>query len=554
MRHGERVHIVGSAAVAPLALGSLVLLGDGLGTLLSFPGQVVGYMVAMGVLVGIGVSPWVLRGEGHPAVRRLLCLLPGLSLLVMAALPAVPVFATLAMVIGLCVPTLLAMTRGGAGRGMGYAGVAGAAGAVAVAAVWQDQPRLGLAVAGVFAVFTGAFSGPVPDSRRAFREVRWTLPAYAAVGWALGAVILPAARLLLFRFELFGADRMYHLLAAVAGGCLLAFLLGRLTDEVPSLLIAAAGGLLLVATAPWAAGIAVGAAVVFGAAMAALARLDRLAAGRGAALSETAALLGALGAYGAEPLLRMFAGSGSVLALSTVPMALLILWSVHLTPVAEAGGPPLVAWRLSDPDRDVDRLDLRAEAGEKLAFYGPGSQSLLRLLSGETRADGGRLLSRGVDLTRTTRARRAELKVSHPAPAAAEGDRRTVAERLADLAVSEPWRVRSVLEVFPALAERRGEPAADLDGTGALLLGLAEALLLRPRIVLVDARDCDPQLVPVLDGLARGGAVVVLAEPPVPLAVALDARTLLLRRGRPAEELTHPTEEELTASLDRGRS
>ncbi|WP_106403582.1 P-loop NTPase family protein [Actinocorallia populi] len=553
MRHGERVHIVGSAAVAPLALGSLVLLGDGLGTLLSFPGQVVGYMVAMGVLVGIGVSPWVLRGEGHPVVRRLLCLLPGLSLLVMAALPTVPVFASLAMVVGLCIPTLLAMTRGGAGRGMGYAGVAGAAGAVAVAAVWQDEPRLGLAVAGVFAAFAGAFPGPVPDSRRAFREVRWMLPDYAAVGWALGAVILPAARLLLFRFELFGADRMYHLLAAVAGGCVLAFLLGRLAGEVQLLLVVAAGGLLLVATAPWAAGVSAGAAVVFGAAMAALSRLDRLAGGRGAALTATAALLGGLGAYGAEPLLRMFAGSGAVLALSTIPMALLILWSVYLTPAAEAGGPPLALWRLSDAERSIDRLDLRAEAGEKMAFYGPGSQSLLRLLSGEARADGGRFLSRGVDFTKATAARRTELRVSHRVPAVPGDDRRTVAERLADLTVSDPWRVRAVLEVFPALAERRGEPAADLDETGALLLGLAEALLLRPRIVLVDARGCDPGLAPVLDGLAAGGAVVVLAEPPVPLTTALGAHAHLLRHGRPADELPHPTEEELTASLDRGR-
>ncbi|GAA2730757.1 hypothetical protein [Actinocorallia aurantiaca] len=553
MRHGERVHIVGSAAVAPLALGSLILLREGLGTLLGFPGDVVGYMVAMGMLIGVGVSPWVLRGEGHPVVRRVLCLLPGLSLLVMAALPIVPVFATLAMVVGLCIPTLLALTRGGGGRGMGYAGVAGAVGAVLIAAVWQDQPRLGLAVAGVFAVFSGAFSGPVPDSRRAFREVRWMLPDYAAVGWALGAVILPANRLWLFRFELFGVDRMYFLFAAVIAGCALAFLLGRLVDEVQLLLVMAAGGMLLVATAPWAAGIAVGAAVTFGASMAALSRLDRLAEGRGAALSATAALLGGLAAYGAAPLLGMFVGSGSAITLSAIPLALLIVWSVYLTPATEAAGPPLALWRLSDPERAVDRLDLRAEPGEKLAFYGRGSVVLLGLLSGEVKADGGRFLSRGVDLTRAGAARRAELKVCHRVPAVPGDDRRTVAERLADLAVTEPWRTRAVLEIFPALDARRAEPAADLDETGALLLGLAEALLIRPRILLADARGCDPELAPVFDGLARGGAVVVLAEPPVPLTVALGAHAHLLRRGRLADELPHSTEEELTASLDRGR-
>lgn len=553
MRHGERVHIVGSAAAAPLALGSLILLREGLGTLLGFPGDVVGYMVATGLLIGVGASPWALRGEGRPAVRRTLALLPGVSLLAMAALPVIPVFATLAMVAGVVVPLLFATTRGGGGRGMGYAGAAGAAGSVLIAAVWQDQPRLGLAVAGVFALFSGAFSGPVADSRRDSREVRWTLPAYAAAGWAVGAAVLPADRLWLFRFELFGADRMYFLFAAAVAACLLAFVLGQLVDEVPMLLSVAAGGLLMVATAPWAVGIAIGLAAALGASMAAFARLDKLAAGRGAALTSGVAVLGGLAAYGADPLLRLFAGSGTTITLSAALLALLTLWSAYLMPAAEAAGPPLALWRLSDPERAVDRLDLRAEAGERLAFHGRGALTLLKLLSGETRADGGKILSCGVDITRASAARRAELKVCHRTPVVPGEDRRTVSERLADLAVTEPWRTRAVLEVFPALDARRSEPVAELDETGALLLGLAEALLLRPRIVLVDARGCDPALAPVLDGLARGGSVVVLAEPPVPLTVALGARARLFKRGRLTDGPPPSPQEEPTASLDRGR-
>ncbi|MDX6744358.1 hypothetical protein [Actinocorallia sp. A-T 12471] len=551
-RAERRSRLVGSAAVAPLSLASLVLLGDGLGTEVGIPGQVVGYMAATGLLLGMALAPLLLKARHKAGFRHGVALVPGASLLLMALIPEIPVFASFTMVVAACAPTLLALTRGAPGRRAGHAGLVGVGAAVVVAAVFAMDPLNGLGVAGALALAAGVFVPGAPPAPSDSRPVRRMLPAYAAVGWALGAVILPALRLWMFRFELFGSDQILALLAAVAVGCALAWPFGRWVGDVASLLILAAGGLVLTATGPNVVLLGVGVAVTFGASIAALARLDRQTAGRGAALTASFALLGGLLAYGADPLLRSFAGSGTALTLCALPILALALLELRLTPPAEQDGPPLLLWRLSDRDRAVDGVSLAARPGDVLAFYGKGSRALLGLIAGTNPAGGGRLLSDGADLTRLPAARRVDLGLAHRAPVVANGDARTVGERLAD--VTEPWRARQVLEVFPALAERRDEPVEGLDAMAGLLLGLAEALLREPRVVLVDAQYCEPSLKPVFSGLAAKGAVVVLAEPPAPLAAALGARTHLLKKGRVDAELVAPTEEELTESLDQGRS
>ncbi|GAB2839124.1 hypothetical protein GCM10022221_43310 [Actinocorallia aurea] len=551
-RADRRSRLVGSAAVAPLSLASLVLLGDGLGAEVNIPGQVVGYMAAMGLLLGMALAPLLLKAKHRTGFRHGVALAPGVSLLIMAMLPVVAVFSTFVMVIAACTPTLLALTRGGPGRRAGHTGLVGVAAAAVIAAVFASDPLNGLVVAGALALVAGIFVPGAPPAPSDSRPVRRMLPAYSAVGWTLGAIILPALRLWMFRFELFGSDQIVALLIAVVAGCALAYPLIRWAGDIASLLILAAGGLVLTATGPNAVLLGVGVTITFAASIAALAGLDRQTAGRGAALTASFALLGGLLAYGADPLLRTFAGSGTALTLAALPVLVLALVELRLTPPAEQDGPPLLMWRLSDRDRVIDGISLTARPGDVLAFYGKGSRSVLGLVAGTVPAGGGRLLSDGADLTRLPASRRADLGLAHRAPIVAEGDTRTVAERLADRA--EPWRARQVLDVFPALAERRDEPVSGLDGMAGLLLGLAEALLREPRVLLVDAQYCAPTLGPVLERLAAKGAVVVLAEPPVPLAAGLGARAHLLKKGRVDAELARPTEEELTASLDQGRS
>ncbi|MCP9624891.1 hypothetical protein FOH10_15900 [Nocardia otitidiscaviarum] len=109
-------------------------------------------------------------------------------------------------------------------------------------------------------------------------SIRSLLFGYATAGFVLGGTVLPALHLLLFRWEAFGADQVgLLLLAAVPAGVAVA-LPGPQVGAVPVLLILAAGGPVLVATAPGTAGAAVGIAVTLAAATRAARGLDRTAA------------------------------------------------------------------------------------------------------------------------------------------------------------------------------------------------------------------------------------------------------------------------------------
>ncbi|GAA3203317.1 hypothetical protein [Actinocorallia longicatena] len=542
----KAARVPGAAAAAPgLGLGSLILLQDGLGGIVGIPGVVVGYMALSGVLLGTAA----LASAGRLARSRRLALVaavPGLLLVLAAAVPAIPVFATLVLLAGAALPPILAATHG-AGAGRVPVGVLGGlAGAVLVAAVWQDMPRLGLAVAGIGSAVLGltAIAGEGGRIRDRLRHSRAALAAHAGAGYAVGAVLLPGAHLLLFRWEVFGADRMYLLLAAVAAGALLVVPLARLVGDVPALLVVAACGPVLCATAPAPAALAAGVAAGIAGAGAAVVRLDH-----GHPPDAACALVllgGGLAGIGGDALAAALTGAGSALTVNAIPVALLALLSIRTLPAPGRTGPPLALHRLSS--RELYKIGLVARPGEIVALYGPGAVDLLDLLAGERPAEGGRILSDGCDITRLDAARRAELGICRRIPHRPAADHRTVAERLSVL--GGVARSHRVLDAFPSLRARRSQPVARIDDEGALLLGFAEALLAEPRFVLVDARELDPALAVAVTGLARTGAAVVLAEPALELAAALPCRAHVLKRGRIAKELVRPTERQLAECLE----
>jgi branched-chain amino acid transport system ATP-binding protein len=118
------------------------------------------------------------------------------------------------------------------------------------------------------------------------------------------------------------------------------------------------------------------------------------------------------------------------------------------------------------------------------------------------------------------------------------GDR----ERLAD-ARSE------VLELFPLLALRMDQPAANLSGGEQQMLALAQTLMGRPRLLMVDelslglAPAVVGHLLGVLRDVHRSGVTVVVVEQSVNLAVDLAHRAVFMEKGEvrftgPTAELT----------------
>src|SRR5690606_31510469 len=108
--------------------------------------------------------------------------------------------------------------------------------------------------------------------------------------------------------------------------------------------------------------------------------------------------------------------------------------------------------------------------------------------------------------------------------------------------------VRGALAPFPALERRRDEPAGNLSGGQQQQLGLAMALLTRPRLLLVDELSLGlaplvvSQLVPLLRQARDEGSTIVLVEQSVDIALSLADRAVFLEKGEvrfhgPADEL-----------------
>jgi ABC-type branched-subunit amino acid transport system ATPase component len=104
------------------------------------------------------------------------------------------------------------------------------------------------------------------------------------------------------------------------------------------------------------------------------------------------------------------------------------------------------------------------------------------------------------------------------------------------------------LEAFPRLRERRTSLAATLSGGEQQMLGLSKALILQPRLLLID--ELSLGLAPVIVGqllemvrrINEGGTAVVLVEQSVNIALSLVDHAYFMEKGEmrfdgPAQQL-----------------
>ena len=105
----------------------------------------------------------------------------------------------------------------------------------------------------------------------------------------------------------------------------------------------------------------------------------------------------------------------------------------------------------------------------------------------------------------------------------------------------------SMLERFPALARRHDSAAGNLSGGEQQQLALAQALLLCPRVLLIDelslglAPSIVGQLIAVLRRLHDEGTTIVIVEQSVNVATALADRAVFMEKGQ--VRFTGPTKE-----------
>jgi branched-chain amino acid transport system ATP-binding protein len=103
-------------------------------------------------------------------------------------------------------------------------------------------------------------------------------------------------------------------------------------------------------------------------------------------------------------------------------------------------------------------------------------------------------------------------------------------------------RIDAVLARFPRLAQRADQQASTLSGGEQKMLEIGRALLLEPKVLLVDepsiglAPKVIAEVFALLRGLAGEGVTVVMVEQNVKSALAISDKAVALEQGRVAIE------------------
>ncbi|MEA2497592.1 MAG: hypothetical protein QOJ29_5503, partial [Thermoleophilaceae bacterium] len=109
-------------------------------------------------------------------------------------------------------------------------------------------------------------------------------------------------------------------------------------------------------------------------------------------------------------------------------------------------------------------------------------------------------------------------------------------------------RIEEVLDLFPALRPLLDQAAGTLSGGEQQLLGLATAMILRPRILLIDELSLGlapvmvQQVLATVERLKATGLTMVIVEQSVNIALSIADRAVFMEKGQvrfegPAQEL-----------------
>jgi len=186
----------------------------------------------------------------------------------------------------------------------------------------------------------------------------------------------------------------------------------------------------------------------------------------------------------------------------------------------------------------------RGEVVGLLGRNGVGKSTTLKTIMGLVRASEGRVRLAGEPITNLPAHRLARLGIGY-----VPEDRRifrllTVMENLRTgldrKGVTEP-RKRALLDkvfaYFPVLAERRHQAGGTLSGGEQQMLAIARAMMLEPKIILLDepTEGLMPRMVSqirqIIEVLHDEGVAILLVEQNVPLTLAASRRVYIMEKG-----------------------
>ena len=185
--------------------------------------------------------------------------------------------------------------------------------------------------------------------------------------------------------------------------------------------------------------------------------------------------------------------------------------------------------------------------GEMVALLGTngaGKSTLLKVISGIGLPQKGSVRYRGQDITYLDAERRARLGITQVPGGRAVFGPLTVVENLRSYGYTLGLSRRAMdalidecFEAFPRLDERRNSLASQLSGGEQQMLGVAKALVMKPRLLIIDELSLGlapiivSQLLDMVRRINATGTAVVLVEQSVNIALSLVEHAYFMEKG-----------------------
>jgi len=173
-----------------------------------------------------------------------------------------------------------------------------------------------------------------------------------------------------------------------------------------------------------------------------------------------------------------------------------------------------------------------------LGRNGVGKSTLFLTIMGYTQVMRGKVAWRGEDITGRPPHRRARMGLGWVAQEREIFPSLTLEENLVVASRPGRWGLADVYQLFPRLADRRGNKGNQLSGGEQQMLAIARSLMTNPALLLLDEplEGLAPIIVEELVGairrmVAEEGTAVILIEQHAEVALSLTSEAAIMERG-----------------------